>query len=325
MAVANPSFAGEFTPLPLAGVVADLLPPIELYLPPVPPAKPVLYRARTAPVNERDLSTLHSRGIEELWVSMEEQEVLAEFLTNNLATLLANEAQPPSARARLLNQVVSNSLKETMNGDDPAASVLATQDLARHLVDLGTRTDLTIRDAAKVARHDPCTFTHSANVACFCTMLAKALGISDETELQAIAAAGMLHDIGKLEIPLAILNKPGKLTNEEFAVVKLHPVRGLQMLRKDFTWPQLMLVYQHHEKIDGTGYPVGCTGAEMHWWAKICAVADVYEALTGKRPYRRANTSVDALAIMRRGAGTHFDSEAFRCWESHFQTGAAHE
>jgi HD-GYP domain-containing protein (c-di-GMP phosphodiesterase class II) len=297
-----------------------LLPPIELYLPAVPPAKPVLYRARTAPVNERDLHSLHARGVDELWVSVEEQEILAEFLTNNLATLLANEAQPASARARLLNQVVSQSLKETMNCDEPAAAVLATLDLARHLVELGTRSDLTIRDVAKVARHDPCTFVHSANVACFCMMLAKALGVSDEQELQALAAAGMLHDLGKLEIPTAILTKPGRLTTEEFSIVKLHPVRGFQMLRKEFTWPQLMVVYQHHERIDGTGYPVGCTGAEMHWWAKICAVVDVFEALIGKRPYRRANSVNEALTIMRRGAGTHFDSEAFRCWESHFPT-----
>ncbi|WP_254510743.1 HD-GYP domain-containing protein [Anatilimnocola floriformis] len=320
MTVTNPIDTGAFTPLPLAGVVADLLPPIELYLPAVPSQKPVLYRARTAAVNESDLQLLQARGIDELWVSGDEQNTVAEFLANNLATLLANETQPPAARAKLLNQVVSQTLKDSMSCDDPASSVIASQDLAKHLVELGTRSDLTIRDVAKVARHDLCTFTHSANVACYSTMLAKALGVNDEQELQAIATAGMLHDLGKLEIPTAILNKPGRLTNEEFTQIKLHPVRGFQMLRKEFTLPQLMLVYQHHEKMDGSGYPVACTGVEIHWWARICAVADVYEALTGKRPYRRPNTANEALLIMRRGSGTHFDRDIFQCWQSHFQT-----
>ena len=320
MAVANPIVAGEFTPLPLAGIVADLLPPIELYLPAAANQKPVLYRARTAPVNEHDLQGLQARGIDELWVTDLDQSTVAEFLTNNLASLLDNESQPPAARVKLLSQVVSQSLKDSMSCDDPAASVLATHDLAKHFVDLGARSDLTIRDVAKVARHDLCTFTHSANVACYCTLLAKALGVTDEHELQAIASAGMLHDLGKLEIPAAILTKPGRLTPEEFAQIKLHPVRGFQMLRKEFTLPQLMLVYQHHEKMDGSGYPVGCTGTEIHWWARICAVTDVYEALTGKRPYRRPSTSSEALTIMRRGEGSHFDREVFHCWESHFQT-----
>jgi HD-GYP domain-containing protein (c-di-GMP phosphodiesterase class II) len=301
-------------------VIADLLPPIELYLPAKPPDRPVLYRARTMPVNEADLGSLQARGIDELWVSGNEQSAIGEYLASNLATLLVNEGQPPAARAKLLNQVVSQSLQDSMSCDNPAESVLAAQELAQHVVGLTTRSDLMIRDVAKVARHDQCTFTHSANVAVYCTMLAKAVGISDEQELRAIATAGMLHDLGKLEVPAAILTKAARLTDQEFAQIKLHPVRGFQMLRKEFTFAQLMLVYQHHEKIDGTGYPVGCTDKEIHHWARICAVTDVYEALTGKRPYRRANTAREALTIMQRGEGKHFDRDVLRCWESHFRT-----
>lgn len=318
MPVAEASAASDFIPLPLAGIVPESFPAVDLYLPTPHSQKPARYRARTEPIHLPDLRALRARGIEELWVYGSDQTDVLNFMTSNLGVMLADEDQPPRERVKLLNQVVSHTLRDSLTCEDPAASVLATQDMATHLADLALRSDLAIRDVAKVARHDFCTFTHSANVACYSTMLARALGVTDEQELQAIATAGMLHDLGKLEIPTAILTKPGRLTAEEFSQIKLHPTRGLQMLRSEFTLPQLLLVYQHHEKMDGTGYPVGCGGDEIHWWARICAVADVYEALTGKRPYRRPNTPSEALTIMERGAGTHFDSEVFQCWQSHF-------
>jgi HD-GYP domain-containing protein (c-di-GMP phosphodiesterase class II) len=310
--------AAEYSALPLAGILPDIIPAVDLYLPAPAKSKPQLYRERNAPVDARDLQTLRSRGIEELWVCGSDQAEIAAFLQDNLATILASEQYSPSDRVKVLNQVVSQTLQETMSLDDPAEAVLVTKELATHLVDIGMRSDLEIRDVAKVARHDFCTFAHSANVATFVTLLAFELGVRDREELQLIAAAGMLHDLGKLEIPQAILTKPAKLTKEEYEIVKLHPTRGFQMLRQEFTPAQLMLVYQHHERIDGHGYPVGLVGDEIHYWAKIAAVTDVYEALTGKRPYRRRNTSSDSLGIMRRGAGTQFDADIFRCWESRF-------
>jgi HD-GYP domain-containing protein (c-di-GMP phosphodiesterase class II) len=296
----------------------DIIPAVDLYLPAPAKQKPQLYRERNAPVDERDLHALRGRGIDELWVCGDDQAEIAAFLQNNLAAILASEQHSPRDRVKVLNQVVSQTLQDTMSGSDPTEAVLATKELAKHLVDIGIRTDLEIRDVAKVAVHDFSTFTHSANVATFCTLLAYELGVRDREELQRIAAAGMLHDVGKLEIPAAILNKPGKLTKEEFVIVKLHPTRGFQMLRDHFTPEQLMFVYQHHEKLDGSGYPVGLVGDEIHYWGKLAAVADVYEALTGKRPYRRANTVMESLTIMRRGAGTHFDPEILRCWQSQF-------
>ena len=308
----------EYSALPIAGVMPDIIPAVDLYLPAPARTKPQLYRERSAPVDERDLQTLRSRGIDELWVCGSDQTEIATFLQNNLAAILASEQHSPRDRVKVLNQVVSQTLQDTMSTTDPTEAVLATKELATHLVDIGMRSDLEIRDVAKVANHDFCTFTHSANVATFCTLLAYELGVKDREELRLIASAGMLHDLGKLEIPPAILTKPAKLTKEEFEVIKLHPTRGFQMLRNEFTHAQLMLVYQHHEKLDGTGYPVGLVGDEIHFWGKLAAVADVYEALTGKRPYRRANTATEALTIMRRSAGTHFDPEILRCWQSQF-------
>lgn len=309
----------EFSPLPLGGLLSAELPAVDLYLPATDSDRAKLYRSAGTPVTEKDLHTLRSRDISELWINRNEYPQIAQFLADNLGNILANESQPPGERLKLLNQVVSQTLQNSLSCDDPAASVVTTRELAQHMVEMGLRSDLGIRDVAKVAKHDFCTFTHSTNVSCYCTMLARSLGITDAGELREIAAAGLLHDLGKLEIPLAILSKPEKLTDYEFSVIKLHPTRGFQMLRNEnLSVGQLMMVYQHHEKLDGKGYPVGLVANEIHPWGKLCAVADVFEALTGKRPYRRPNKAAEALGIMARSSGTHFDPEIFRCWQMHF-------
>ena len=136
-------------------------------------------------------------------------------------------------------------------------------------------------DMFRVLHHDYATFTHSANVAFYAGMLAAELGY-DPHDVELMTTAGLLHDLGKLAIDEKILCKPGRLTDEEFDVIRLHPTVGFEQLnyREDLTEGQLMMVYQHHERPDGKGYPVGVVDSEIHSWAKICSVVDVSEALT---------------------------------------------
>ena len=98
-----------------------------------------------------------------------------------------------------------------------------------------------------------------------------------------------MHDIGKRHLPPGLLNKTGKLTDPEFALMRQHPQKGFEelCLHGDLKWGQLMMIYQHHERLDGKGYPVQIGGDEIHPWAKICAVADVFDAITSVRPYRK--------------------------------------
>ena len=152
-------------------------------------------------------------------------------------------------------------------------------------------------------------------------MLAKALGIVDRQCLERIATGGLLHDLGKLEIPEAILTKEGKLTDQEFATIKRHPTIGFRKLchRTDLDFAQLMMVYQHHERLDGKGYPVGVGTGEIHEWGRICAIADVFEALTSTRPYRAAMRPKAAFDIMDRQSTTGFDTEMYQCWKMTIQ------
>jgi HD-GYP domain-containing protein (c-di-GMP phosphodiesterase class II) len=176
--------------------------------------------------------------------------------------------------------------------------------------------DVVFGEILHVLCHDYHTFMHSANVAFYCVMLARSIGIQDRRELSAIATGGLLHDVGKLDIPAAVLNKPGRLEDKELTLIRRHPTIGFRKLshQTELLLEQVLMVYQHHEQVNGSGYPVGCTTRELHLWGRICAVADVFDALTSNRPYRPALSVSDACAKMQAQSGTAFDEDILTCW-----------
>jgi HD-GYP domain-containing protein (c-di-GMP phosphodiesterase class II) len=142
--------------------------------------------------------------------------------------------------------------------------------------------------------------------------------------LAQIAAGALLHDIGKRHIPRYVLNKAGKLTDDEGDLVRAHPAIGFRELldRGDLAWGQLMMAYQHHERLDGSGYPTGTLADEIHPWSKICAVADVFDAMTSQRPYRRALPVKEVCDYLEKRAGTQFDQDIVSCWIEHVRSAA---
>jgi putative two-component system response regulator len=148
---------------------------------------------------------------------------------------------------------------------------------------------------------------HSQRVAEHTVLIARAMGV-DEQELIHVRRGALLHDMGKLGIPDSILHKPGKLTPEEWVVMKRHPTLGYDMLKDiEYLQPALDIPYCHHEKWDGTGYPRGLKGEEIPLVARIFAVVDVWDALISDRPYRSAWSKEDAAAYIREQSGKHFE------------------
>lgn len=160
--------------------------------------------------------------------------------------------------------------------------------------------------------HDTYTFAHSVNVAVLSAMIGKSLRLSDE-DMKILVMGGLLHDLGKLSVSPHILNKHGKLTTEEFAAIKAHPMDGSRRIR-EFRWmlPKASVLAaiaaQHHEHIDGSGYPKGLFGDQTHRFAKMVAIADVYDALTSERPYKKAYTPSIAYGVMMHSHG-HFETD----------------
>ncbi len=163
--------------------------------------------------------------------------------------------------------------------------------------------------AMAIDAKDQVTHGHIRRVQVYAVGLAQALGVSDEPTLKGIEAGALLHDTGKIAVPEHILNKPGKLSAQEYERMKTHVTIGADILSGiDFPYPVIPYVRHHHENWDGTGYPDGLKGEDIPLGARILSVVDCFDALTSDRPYRRALSIDDAVAILRERSGTMYDS-----------------
>ena len=158
-----------------------------------------------------------------------------------------------------------------------------------------------------VGARDPYTAGHQKRVASLAVAIAEVLGLS-ESQVTGLRLGGMIHDIGKIHIPAEILSKPARLSEIEFAMIKSHTNVGYEILNDiDFPWPIAQMAYQHHERLDGSGYPNGISGDEIILEAKIIAVADVIEAMASHRPYRAALGLEAAIDEVKINSGILYD------------------
>jgi len=164
--------------------------------------------------------------------------------------------------------------------------------------------------ATAVEARDPYTAGHQQRVASLALAIGREMGLPGNS-LEAIHMAGVVHDVGKISVPAEILSKPTRLSDLEFALIKTHAQTGHDILKNiDFPWPIARIVLQHHEKLDGSGYPSGAKGSEILPEARILTVADVVEAMASHRPYRPALGISVALEEISANRGTLYDGEA---------------
>jgi HD-GYP domain-containing protein (c-di-GMP phosphodiesterase class II) len=292
--------------------------PVDVFIKNRSEATPTLYCRAGYPLTSNQFLGLADAGVEQVCIRAGDYRCFGAELLESVQSLIQQEDVPASDRFAALQAAVSVEIEHSARLVDCRKFVSLADKVGRDLVFLLTSNEVLPRDLFGIARHDFATFTHVTNVASYCIVLAERMGICDDAELNQIAIAGMLHDIGKRFVPASILTKPAKLDPDERAIIELHPVRGYEDLadRGDFNFSQLMMVYQHHERVDGTGYPVQITGDDMHPWAKMIAVVDVFDAMTGNRPYRRPASAKFTLEYIQQNTGTHFDPEAAKCWIS---------
>jgi len=275
-----------------------------------------LYRGATYPLTTEDIERLRADGIDHLYIRAEAAEAYRSYLCEHV---LEDKNVPTTARLDALREVTRVAFQEALAANDCDAMVSVAEEFGHALAHLATERPVAFGELYKTLKHDYYTFTHVCNVSAYATILASLLGHFNKTTLSELAAGALLHDIGKRQIPQHILNKPGKLSDEEWEQVREHPGSGFRELaaRHDVTWAQLMMVYQHHERLDGSGYPAGITGGEIHAWAKICTVADVFDALTCHRPYRRPVPVKEVCDYLKKHAGQWFDAELVARWCEH--------
>ncbi|WP_147274334.1 HD-GYP domain-containing protein [Bremerella cremea] len=312
----NASLRRNYLPVPLLTLCLTGTLPVDIYLGQEKNSAPVLFRRKHIDIAGSELATLRESGIETVYVSLDQADDYQQHLQSNVSSIISNADLPLAYRLQFLSDTGRSMLRESFRADQVDGMIQQIGELSSFISSLMSKNEVVVSELFEVLRHDYQTYTHVYNVATYSLLLAKGLGVTDEKELQSISMGGLLHDLGKLRIPLHILNKKERLTDIEWSIIQRHPTDGFIELavREDISEAQLMMVYQHHEKLDGSGYPVGIGANEIHFYAKVCAVADVFEALTGNRPYRNPVTKAEALETLEGLAPHKLDQEMVQCW-----------
>lgn len=230
-----------------------------------------------------------------------------------LITSIKDQALPAEKKAQL---VITHSITmmQKMLEKPTAQRIAAAKKGIAEIVNLILTDDNTTYYLLNITTHDFYTYTHSVNVGVLGVALAKAIfRNSSDHDLQALGAGFFLHDLGKVKIAADIINKPAALTEEEMRQMRRHPAEGYKILveTRQLTEEARVIVLQHHERADGTGYPRGLRKNEIHIYARLCTLADVFDALTSERPYRKKMAAFDALTLMRAEMMSHFQAELF--------------
>lgn len=206
-------------------------------------------------------------------------------------------------------KIVKNVLEDVRAGRMFSSG--AVKNVAANISELTMKNKGVLSSVTKLRKHDDYTFQHSMNVSIYAASLAAHLGMSKK-DVESIANAGILHDVGKMLVPSKVLNKPGKLTDGEFKVMKDHVQLGYDFLKKEgIPEEMLRLAYEHHERYNGSGYPRGLKDSEISLEGKIGAVVDIYDAITSDRVYHKGMEPPSALKLMFKWADSHINRKVF--------------
>ena len=207
---------------------------------------------------------------------------------------------------------VAGQLWETTQHDgipDPEQARQLVDNLAQAVAQ--NRTALVALTALK--EYDNYTFTHMVNVSILTMAQARALGL-EGAALRELGLAGLMHDIGKVRTPKEVLNKPDKLTDDEFVIMRMHVVDGAEILRRTPDMPPItaVIAFEHHLRVDGTGYPYGAKRSALNLGTMLCSIADVYDAMRSQRAYQQSFATDRILSVLKRNDGSQFDQHLVR-------------
>ena len=252
----------------------------------------------------------------ELEISGAEVLVVAEVAQRAEApkpTSMSEELQRAAMICAKARHAVVSMFQEVRMGN--AISAEAASELVEEISSSVLRNPGALISLARLKTADDYTYMHSVAVCGLMVSLARQLGL-DEKEVREAGMAGLMHDLGKAVMPMAVLNKPGKLTDDEFNVIKSHPVEGHRLLLEGKSASAIVLdvCLHHHEKVDGSGYPDRLTGDEISVFAKMGAVCDVYDAITSNRPYKAGWDPAESIRKMTEWSKDHYDERVFQAF-----------
>lgn len=272
--------------------------------------EPVLYRGASQPFGESHRAKLLEAGIETVLVDFADAQRWHRYLEGGLRERINDGDRPLEERAQLLMDVARPLLREVLATPLAAESRGRVSELADSVCDL-LRQPGALQTTVQLMEHDYYTYTHSLHVAIYSVALARQAGVDAPDVLAGISAGGLVHDCGKCRLPAHLINKPGRLEGAELELMREHPLHGLTLLG-EIGWTDALIESicgDHHERLDGSGYPRGLAGKAVSEVARIAAIADAFDAMTTDRSYQSAMPGFGALKILReKGARTYDQS-----------------
>ena len=284
----------------------------------------------------KDLERILASSIQEVWIDSDkgldvpvgqtavseaqsdaqvEQELqqVAQAQRSTEPVRVAAELERAALICRESKRAVVSMFQEARMGKTVDAA--GAQRLVEEISDSVTRNASALISLARLKNADDYTYMHSVAVCAMMIALGRQLGL-DEAQIRSVGLAGLLHDLGKAAMPMQVLNKPGKLTDAEFGIMKSHPAEGHKMLMAmgNVDPVALDVCLHHHEKTDGSGYPKGLKDEQISLYAKMGAVCDVYDAITSNRPYKSGWDPAESLRKMAEWANGHFDQKVFQAF-----------
>jgi putative nucleotidyltransferase with HDIG domain len=294
----------QFFPIFLESLRIDDVLDFDLYI--AQGSQYVLYRSAAEAFTEKTRTSLIENNIKQLYVSHHERRTYQKYLETNLPLLTTDKAIGEIVRAEMVYECALSLVEDLFAGPTLAENVKRGQDLVRSTVGFVLQSPTSRTALLDVLAYDYTTYTHSINVCSLALALALQIGITDPRELHALGTGALLHDLGKTKIPETIFNKIDPLTPDELFVIKRHPRWGGDLARQSALLDEssYYAILQHHERENGSGYPLGIGGGYIHLYGKITGIVDAFDAMTTRKSYRPAMNAYHALKEMfaERGA-----------------------
>ena len=235
------------------------------------------------------------------------------MVPEDLKIAIEDQKMPKERRANVIYQTSVEMMKRLLQ-DPKAENIQVVKKEIADMVDVIMSDDATAKHMMTITAHDFYTYTHSVNVGVLAIMLSKVLFKKDDAHnMHELGAGFFLHDLGKIRVDSAIINKPGKLTVEEIKKMRIHPYQSYKILveANQLSEECRIIALQHHEREDGRGYPRRLCGDQIHVYGRIGCIADVYDALTAERSYKPKLSPFEALRIMKEEMINHFHKDLF--------------
>lgn len=293
---------------------ANRIPPLDLYIKRKIDTTPILYRSRSLPLTDNEIKELMNNDYGSLFVKQKDYGPFSDLMGKDIAQMIQDETISTEAKCEVVYNYSTNLMKQVYESPEPSEVIKASDEVIPNVTEVIFGNKKAAHEFITRASIDYEIYSHSINVCLFGVALARhALGITKADALSRFGPGLLLHDIGKLNIPKEILEKETSLTDEEWEIIKKHPIEGLEMVQEfmEVTPECEAIILHHHERLDGSGYPYGLEGDQISIGARICAITDIFDAISTHRPFRERKTSFESFMTMKRELYQGLDKDLF--------------